>query len=91
MKSFYEEVNRVVRRAVGDREVTAQEAALDALKLPLIQFSCEAIYVQVRKPGDTMHMVRPKKDLDQRRSSQVTLDWSSIVYDPQVNKYIKRT
>ena len=90
VKSFYEEVNRAVRKMVAEREVTAQEAALDAFGLPLIEFSCQAIYVQVRKPGDTTHLLRPKKDLENRRRVHGRLDWDNIVYDPPVNKYIKR-
>ena len=74
----------------GEREVTAQEAALDALGLPLIEFSCDSVCLQVRKPADTVHFVRPREQLEKKRRVQGKLEWGDITYDPPVTKYIRR-
>ena len=75
-KAYYQEVYRAVRQMYGEREVTAQEAALDALGLPLIEFSCQSMCVQVRKPEDTTHFLCQRKI--STRSGPSAPSWSSM-------------
>ena len=90
-KAYYQEVYRAVRQMYGEREVTAQEAALDALGLPLIEFSCQSMCVQVRKPDDTTHFLCQRKIIDEKRTKIAKLQLEDITYAPPVTKYIKRT
>ena len=89
-RAYFEEVYRAARKMYAEREVTAQEAALDALGLPLIEFSRQCEYIQVRKPNDTTHFLRKKADRDKRRREEGKLDFRDITYDPPVVKYINR-
>jgi len=91
-KAFYQDLNKIVRKLVGERELTAQEAALDALALPLVKYSCECLYVQARSPTDTFHMLRKKEDRRKRqRTDDSVANFEDLVYDPAVVKYIKST
>lgn len=74
---------------MGEREITAQEAALDANGLPLITFSCECLYKQARPPKDSFHTVRRKKDRKRPRPNQPS-KFSDYVYDIPVTKYVHR-
>jgi hypothetical protein len=38
MKSYYEDIYRTIRKFVGEREITAQEAALDAVSESIIKY-----------------------------------------------------
>ena len=89
-RAYFEEVYRAARKMYAEREVTAQEAALDALGLPLIEFSRQCEYIQVRKPNDTTHFLRKKADRDKRRREEGKLDFRDITYDPPVVKCINR-
>ena len=89
-RAYFEEMYRAARKTYAEREVTAQEAALDALGLPLIEFSRQCEYIQVRKPNDTTHFLRKKTDRDKRRREEGKLDFRDITYDPPVVKYINR-
>lgn len=84
---FYKNIVRVMRSLVGQREITAQEAALDASGLPLVSFSCGSIYVQARTPTDSFHTVRRKKDRKRPRPNESS-KLSDYVYDIPVTKYI---
>jgi hypothetical protein len=90
-KAYYQEMYRAVRQIYSEREVTAQEAALDALGLPLIEFSCQSMCVQVRKPADTTHMLCPGKMVDRKRTKCGKLSMEDVTYAPHVTKYIQRT
>ena len=90
MKSFYECINRTIRRFVGDREITAQEAALDAVGLPLISYSCECIYVQARRPEDTVHIVKRKEHRLKIARTSADVQFEDMVYQTQVGKYMTR-
>ena len=89
-KAYYQEMYKAVRQMYSEREVTAQEAALDALGLPLIEFSCQSMCVQLRKPEDTTHMLCPGKMIDDKRSKCAKLGMEDVTYAPHVTKYIKR-
>lgn len=83
-------MNRTIRMMVAEREMTVQEAALDALSLPLIEFSCQAVYVQVKRPSDTTHMLRPHAHWAKKKKEEGHVEWKDITYDAPVCKYIKR-
>lgn len=89
-RAYFEEVYRAARKMYAEREVTAQEAALDALGLPLIEFSRQCQYIQVRRPADTVHFLRRKEEIAKRRCEQGRLEFRDIAYDPPVVKYINR-
>lgn len=96
VKDFYRYMLKAVRDFVAEREVTAQEAALDAHGLPLIRYSCDSIYVQARPPGETFHTVKRTSDrrksrrLDTSGEENVARKLSDFVYDVAVTKYVKR-
>lgn len=54
----------VMRELIGEREITAQEAALDALGLPLIRYSAAVQYIQARPPEETILVRRRRGDHD---------------------------
>ena len=91
VRAFYKEVYRVIRQMYAERELTAQEAALDALGLPLIEFSCQSVCIQVRKPEDTTHFVCRKKEIEKRRQKFAKLDFTQATYAAHVTKYIHST
>ena len=91
MRSYYEDIYRTIRRFVGEREYTAQEAALDAVRLSLIEYSREQICVQARKPRDTIHTVRRGPDRQKRRRAGEETTFQDLVYETHVYKYINST
>ena len=87
-RALHKDIYDTVKRVVADREMTAQEAALDALQLPLIQFSTSVVYVQTNRPDDTHVLPRKKKDRAKRR--RVDDLHRHLVHDPPVTKYVLR-
>lgn len=73
----------IVRSVIGQREISAQEASIDAFGGPLIKFSRKIAYIQAREPEETQLRVKSKN----RRDSSNPND---LFYDPAVMKYIKR-
>ena len=90
MRSYYEDIYKTIRKFVGEREITAQEAALDAVSESIIKYSCALIYVQARRPRDTVHTVRRAKDRAKRQCRGDALTFEDMVYDSHVQKYINR-
>ena len=88
-RALHRDVYNTVKRLVADREMTAQEAALDALGLPLISYSASMRYVQANSPDDTY--VVPRKRKTRRRHPNPDLQMRSLIYDPPVTKYALRT
>ena len=88
-RALHRDIYDTVKRIVADREMTAQEAALDALQLPLIQFSTSIVYVQTNRPEDTYVLPRKRKDRAKRRMIDEE-QHRHLVYDPPVNKYVLR-
>ena len=89
--SYFQEMNRVIRKMVSEREVTAQEAALDAYGLPLIKYSCDVVHLQARTPEDTIHKLKPFVQWNKKRDEVGQVGWADVVYDPPVTKYLNRT
>jgi len=90
VKSFYKEILKVVKKIVGEREITLQEATLDAQGLPLITYSCDARYIQAKPPNDTVLTAMRAKDRAKRQRTEGPDKLWSYVYDPSVVKYVKR-
>lgn len=88
-RALHTDIYETVKRFVADREMTAQEAALDALGLPLIQFSTTIQYLQVNSPEDTCVIPRKRKNRHKHANGDNQL--RSLVYDPPVTKYVLRT
>ena len=88
-RALHKDIYETVKRLVADREMTAQEAALDALGLPLIEFSASVQYIQANTPADTF--VIPRKRKNRRRTVNPEQQLRSLVYDPKVTKYVLRT
>lgn len=93
VSGFYRDFLRVMSSIVGSREITAQECALDAYGLPLITYSCDAQYFQIKSPQETVWTIRRQKEIEKRarfnNSSSRTLE--DIAYEPPVVKYVKST
>ena len=79
---FYKKMYSIVRNVIGQREMSAQEAALDAFGLPLIMFSRKMIYLQARRPEETLLHLKNNRDRDHSNPND-------LFYDPPVIKYIK--
>jgi hypothetical protein len=97
-KTYYSKLSKCIRKVVAEREITAQEAALDALGLPLICYSCECNYIQALPPKDTYHIAkrashRTKKSRTEsaNNNSNVLSEVTDFVYDAPVDKYVKST
>ena len=45
-QSLFQETYRMVLRFVGEREISAQEATLDGLRLPLVRYSDQRVLVK---------------------------------------------
>ena len=88
-RALHKDIYDTVKRLVADREMTAQEAALDALGLPLIEFSASVQYIQANMPRDTY--VIPRKRRNRRRNMNPDHQLRNLVYDPPVTKYVLRT
>ena len=88
-RQLHRDIYEVVKRLVADREMTAQEAALDALGLPLIQYSCSIHYVRAAPPDDTY--VKPRRKGDRMKRRRTDNDPRQYLYDPPVTKYVLRT
>lgn len=88
-RALHKDIYDTVKRLVADREMTAQEAALDALGLPLIEFSACVQYIQANSPSDTY--VVPRKRQYRRRVVNQDQQLRRLVYDPPVTKYVLRT
>lgn len=80
-KLFCKEIYEVVKKFVSEREMSAQEAALDATSLPLIEFSRQFVPVQVNNPQEMKMMVKPES----RRK-----DDKDFFYSLPITKYIHR-
>ena len=91
LRSYYEDIYRTIRKFIGEREYTAQEAALDAIRKALIEFSREQICVQARRPRDTIHTVRRGPDRAKRKREGEPTTFQDLVYDTHVLKYINST
>ena len=87
-RALHKDIYETVKRLVADREMTAQEAALDALGLPLIQFSTGLIFVQANCPEDTYVIPRKRRNRRQAHDGEQLL--RHLVYDPPVTKYVLR-
>lgn len=68
-----------MKKFVSEREMSAQEAALDATGLPLIEFSRSFVCVQANNPHETRLLVKPER----RRK-----DEKDFFYSLAVTKYI---
>lgn len=84
---MYTQLLRVMREVVGDREVTAQEGALDGEGLPLAEYSRQCLYIQARPPSETMLTAKRTKD---RKSTGGggAMKLSEYLYEPSVTRYI---
>ena len=91
MKSHFKEINDVVRKFVAEREITVQEAALDATRRPLVRYSRQCLRVCACRPSETMHIVKDSATRAQLRRSAGALSFEQMVYDPWVKKYVNRT
>lgn len=81
-KVFCKKVYDVVKKFVSEREMSAQEAALDATSLPLIEFSRQFVAVQANTPYATRLLIKPER---QRK------DAKDLFYSLPVTKYIHST
>jgi hypothetical protein len=78
----------IIKRINGDREKTAQEAALDALGIPPIMYSCSTEYVQANRPEETQHILKPRKMRDKTVNNKKL---SAFLFDVHATKYVKST
>jgi hypothetical protein len=76
----------IIKKITGDREMTAQEAALDALGINLIHYSCSLKYIQAKRPEETEHVMKPRK---KREGNANKRKLSAFLYDAPVTKYVK--
>lgn len=91
MRSYYEDIYKTIRKFNGEREITLQEAALDATGESLVEYSCVHMHVQARRPRDTVHRMRRAEHRPKRHCPGVPLTFEDMVYDSHVQKYITRT
>lgn len=91
MRSYYEDIYKTIRKFNGEREITLQEAALDATGESLVEYSCVHMHVQARRPRDTVHRMRRAEHRPKRHCPDVPLAFEDMVYDSHVQKYITRT
>jgi hypothetical protein len=83
---YHNKMYEIVKRMTGEREITAQEATLDALGVPLISFSTGISYIQANRPEETTHVVKSKK---KRQGVRARSKLSAFLYDAPVTKYVK--
>ena len=87
-RALHQDIYATVKLFVGDREMTGQEAALDALGLSLIEFSAGVEYIQANCPGDTYVIARKRKH--RRTTANTDQQLRRLTYDPPVTKYALR-
>lgn len=87
-RALHQDIYTAVKQFVGDREMTGQEAALEALGLPLIEYSSRVDFVQANRPEDTYIIARKKKHRPTMAAADQQL--RRLTYDPHVTKYVLR-
>ena len=80
-----------MRWLTANRLLSAQEGGMDALLLPLIEYSCQCLTVQARRPTETSHIMRPRKFWVKKLREEGRVAFKDIAYDAPVTKYIHRT
>lgn len=80
-KIFCKRIYDVVKKFVSEREMSAQEAALDATSLPLIEFSRQFVPIQLNNTQEMRLMLKPESRMK---------DEKDFFYSLPVTKYIHR-
>jgi hypothetical protein len=81
-RKIFKEIYDVVKKLVGQREMSAQEAAFEGYNYRLITYSSNSVFVHAMSPQKTMLKVKKIRHGNNGRDNVVEF------YDPQVTRYV---